>query len=202
MTQTFMRLDLDLVRDVETFQVLVETFPSDAQLFLNGVLVGNSPRTVEVERGINQIIARRAGYEDRPHNFIVDSASPMHILLHLVQLPTQLPPFPSPSPFPPGHQEPPTGPGYLPPLPPDWGPIPTPPILEPWEPLPPGQQLPGQQLPGQQLPGQQLPLPTYPPPSQLPAVPTDPSITQPTLPEQTVPDWPPPADALPLPLGS
>ena len=148
MEQPFMQIELMLARDESAAQILIETFPSDAQIFLNHAYMGNSPITIEVEFGANSIIARRAGYEDQTLNIMVDAASPRQYLLHLVQLPMHLPPFENQ----PGFNN-----NYLPPPPPDVTPIPNQQIPPDWPPPPPPP-------PPPPLPPQQPQQPDWPPP--------------------------------------
>ena len=115
MEQPFLRMELTLVRDVSTAQVLIETFPSDAQVFVGGEFVGNSPVTAEIEFGHHMIVARLHGYEERSLNIVVGDISPRQFMLHMIQLPMH-------PPLPPGGQLP------LPPLDPHVSPIPSPTI--------------------------------------------------------------------------
>lgn len=121
--QPFLRLEIELERDITGASILIQTFPSDAQVFINDAFVGHSPITVEIEFGNNTIIARRAGYEDRHHHIWVDETSPREFLLPMTQLPMHLPAV---SPIPPGGQP------HLPPMQPGVTPIPSPTIPPPW----------------------------------------------------------------------
>ena len=126
-TQAFTRLELNLVPDVSSAEILIETFPSDAQLFLNGAFIGNSPLVHEIEFGSSTIIARRAGHEDSSLHIVVGENSPRQYLLPLIQLPMH----------PPTGQLPPTvpgGPGQLPPMSPEVTPIPSPTLQPDWTP--------------------------------------------------------------------
>ena len=116
--QPFLRMELSLVRDVSTASVLIETFPSDAQVFVGDTFVGNSPVTAEIEIGTHMIVARRPGYEDRSLNIVVVDVLPRQFMLHMVQQPMH----PPTAPIPPGGQQP------LPPLHPDVTPVPSPTI--------------------------------------------------------------------------
>jgi len=131
--RALLRRDIELRRDAQVRNVLIETFPSGAQIFVDDALVGNAPITVELEYGQRVITARRAGYYDRSLRPTVDSSSPGQYFLHMEQLMEQIPqPTPTPSP-------PPLGGDYLPPLPPDWDPVPDPtlPPLDEWPSDPP-----------------------------------------------------------------
>ncbi|MCL2398272.1 MAG: PEGA domain-containing protein [Defluviitaleaceae bacterium] len=176
MSQPFMRLEVDLPRGALLFQVIIETFPSNSQVFLDGVFQGNSPLTLELEQGTYQVIARRAGYEDRAQNVFVGERASNQVLLQLTQLPNHLLPSPSPTPSAttPPEQE------VLPPLPPGWAPIPTPTLPPSWDPP----------LPDDIF--QQPVAPVWPP---------DPpeNILPETLPGEV--PWPPLPEHLPLPPG-
>ena len=173
LVQDFMRLELDLVRDISGAQILIETFPSDAQIFLDDAFVGNSPVTVEVEFGTRSIIARRAGYEDRPLHIMVDENSPRQYMLTMMQLPMHPPIGLPPAPTDDGHYLPGPGPGVTP--------IPSPVIHPDW--------------PQQQLPAQPIPQPVQP---QAPPPPPPPPLPSP--PDDTGWDWPSVND-LPVPPG-
>jgi len=182
-TQAFTQRELILVRDALIIQVLIETFPSEAQIFVDDAMAGISPVTITVEDGLRTIRARRAGYEDRVLDIVVDADSPRQFLLHMTQLPMHppnlVPELPDAD--------------VLPPMPDGWGPVPPPVIPPAWEapPQQPGQQQP-QQPPVQQQPGapsQQLPPQFHPQPPPV-VIPGDP-IT----PQQPI-DVPIPADPL------
>jgi len=128
LAQSFMRIEINLERDVQEAQILIETFPSESQIFVNGTLTGVSPVTIEVDFGPVSIIARRAGYEDRPLQITVDENSPRQYLMQLFQLPMHPPDLTQP---PGGTDLPP--PGQLPPLPSDWEPVPSPTIPSDWD---------------------------------------------------------------------
>ena len=171
--QPFMRMDLELSQDRNLLhQILIETFPSDAQVFLDDALVGNSPTVVEVGAGHFHVVLRRAGYEERHFPLTVDEASPRQYLLHLVQQQTQLPPV--------DNNQGAAAPGdLLPPLPEDWAPVPSPgipdwnltesdsPLIPPavpdnWPPAAEDMPLP---------PPDNVPLPPLPPPDDIPLPP-------------------------------
>jgi hypothetical protein len=121
--QPFMRMDLELSQDRNLLhQILIETFPADAQVFLDDALVGNSPTVIEVGTGHFHVVLRRAGYEERHFPLTVDADSPRQYLLHLVQQQTQLPPANDGQAANPGD--------LLPPLPEDWAPVPSPGISD------------------------------------------------------------------------
>ena len=198
LNQPLMRIELDLAQDSTEVQILIETFPPDAQVFVNHAFVGNSPVTIEVEHGNHAVIARRAGYEDQTLNITVDATSSRQFIMPMIQLPVH----------PPSTNVPPPG-NHLPPPPADWGPIPTPTIPADWmmpvqTPAPPP-EIPPQQVPPQQVPPQQIPPPQIPPPEIPPAAPHVPPPGEPawtTHPEDLLPpNWPPAVEDLPLPPG-
>ena len=164
--QPILRIDLEMTRDATAAQILIETFPSDAQIFLDDAFVGNSPVAVDVDFGNRTIVARRAGYEDRPLHVLVDENSPRQYLLHMLQLPANVPPLPDSDTLP--------GSGnHLPPPPPGVTPIPAPTIPSEWPTTWPAQP---------QLPQQPPPQPVSPQQPQMP--PSPPS------PDEFLPDWP------------
>jgi len=166
-SQPFMRIAPEMERDAPTeAQLLIETFPSDAQIFLDGVYVGNSPLTITVDFGQYTFIARKAGYLDRPLPIIVDEHSSRQFLLHLTQMPMQ-PPANAPVP-----------PGQLPPLPPDWQPVPSPTIPPEWN----------VQQSHPTPPPVPIPTPTQAPAQQWPPPPG--SVWPPTDDELPIPDLP------------
>ena len=179
-SQPFTRLEVDLPRDAMIFQVIVETFPSDSQVFLDGVFQGNSPITLELEQGTYQVVARRAGYEDRTQNVFVGELASNQVLLHLTQLTNHLPILPTPSPLP--DTVTPPDPDILPPLPEHFQPIPLPTVPPIWDtPLPLPEDIPQQPV-----------SPVWPPD------PPDHIFLEPeTLPEEL--PWPPLPEHLPLP---
>ncbi|MCL1988352.1 MAG: PEGA domain-containing protein [Firmicutes bacterium] len=128
-TQPFTRMEFELQPDAPAEAlILIESFPTAAQIFVNDAFVGNSPLTTTVTFGNNTITARMLGYEDRIIPIVVDETSARQFLLHLNQIAPTLPTLPPPiATAPPGGELPST---VLPPLPPTMTPIP-PPTLEP-----------------------------------------------------------------------
>jgi len=94
LAQPFMRLDINLERDVVLAPIMIETFPADAQIFVDGVFSGISPTTIEVDYGNRHIIAQRAGFEDWHLHLFVDEHSPRQYFLHLIERVVPLPPLP------------------------------------------------------------------------------------------------------------
>ncbi|MCL2016730.1 MAG: PEGA domain-containing protein [Defluviitaleaceae bacterium] len=193
--QPFTRMELELVPDQpQDALILIESFPTTAQIFVNDAFVGNSPLTVNMPFGTNVIVARMLGHEERVIPIVVDEHSARQFLLHLNQLSPVMPAVPTlPPPIAtsPGGELPGTTP-VLPPLPPGTTPVPLPTL--PPETAPPGTAV------------EPPPLPTPPPgtavePPPLPPLPTPPPGTAVEPPPPTEPDaiWPPPDYNLPLP---
>jgi len=81
--QTLLRLEFTLEADVPGRNIAIDTIPTNAQIFVDGVFIGNSPLVVRVEFGNRTIVARMEGYEDRPLHFIADENSPAQYFLPL-----------------------------------------------------------------------------------------------------------------------
>ena len=97
LNQSILRLEINLEHDTPRRSILVETSPTNAQVFLDGVFVGNSPVTVHAEFGNRTIIARMEGFTDRPLHFIADHNSPAQYFLPLDPI-VAAQPDPSPAP--------------------------------------------------------------------------------------------------------
>jgi len=81
--QSLLRLEFTLEADVPGRDIAIDTIPTNAQIFLDGVFMGNSPLVIRAEFGNRTIIARMEGYEDRPLHFIADANSPAQYFLPL-----------------------------------------------------------------------------------------------------------------------
>jgi len=107
LTQLFVRIDINLERDVVLARIMIETFPAEAQIFVDGVLIGLSPTPIDVEYGNRHILAQRTGFEDWNLHLFVDEHSPRQYFLHLIEqnIPV-LPPLDEDPVLPPGDNLP------------------------------------------------------------------------------------------------
>ena len=83
MNQTIMRIELNLQPDTPGREIAITTNPTGAEIFLDGVFMGYSPIMIRAEFGNRTVVARMAGFDDRPLHFIADANSPNQYFLTL-----------------------------------------------------------------------------------------------------------------------
>jgi len=128
------RIEVEMIREIPIARIEIETFPSDAEIFLDHALIGSSPTFIEVENGNYLIVARKPGYEDYRLSIEVTNTSPRRYMITMRQLPAHIPePTPTPTPSPTPFDPTPTATPW-PDLPPHLQePVPTPVIPQDWD---------------------------------------------------------------------
>ncbi|ENQ1030638.1 PEGA domain-containing protein [Vibrio parahaemolyticus] len=66
------------------FPVLVNSSPSKAEIYMNGVNLGETPLTLQLERGTYSLNAKKKGYESLDHVMYVKSSTDNSVSLRLV----------------------------------------------------------------------------------------------------------------------
>ncbi len=117
-----------LPADVEEVEVIVDSQPPLAKIFVDGVAIADTPETIKVKKGATKsIVLQKDGFVDQPE--LLDPAKSRKVLVKLVRKhvastePTPIklpvrPPDPTPDPPPPVHVTPPPAHVVKPPTPP------------------------------------------------------------------------------------